>query len=99
MYYREAAMRSVRFDDDLEARLTHAAEVTGEPVSELIRQAVREKCDEVLGDTLYDRLRGYIGIISVGGDASKSKDEYARALAKKHSRRSRKVATKRKPRR
>lgn len=60
-------MRSVRLDDELEQRLTEAARVTGEPVSEIIREAVRRRCDEVLGDRLDRRLADVVGAIDSNG--------------------------------
>lgn len=57
-------MRSVRLDEELESRLEEAARITGEPVSRIIRDAVRKKCDEVLGDRLDVRLADVIGSVS-----------------------------------
>jgi hypothetical protein len=54
-------MKSVRLGHDLEARLRRAAAVAGVPESDIIREGVAQRCDEVLGDTLADRLKGYIG--------------------------------------
>ena len=77
-------MRSVRLGEELEARLEQAAEVAGEPVSELIRDAVRKKCDEVLGATLDVRLKDYIGIYSSKRSARDAKKELAKILEQKH---------------
>ena len=60
-------MRSVRLDDALEKRMEEAASVAGQPVSALIREAVREKCDNVLGDRLDVQLADVIGLISGRG--------------------------------
>lgn len=84
-------MRSVRLDDELEDRLTDAARMTGEPASELIRSAVRRTCDEILGDSLESQLSGFIGIISVGGDATRTNDEFADILTHEHARQSKKA--------
>lgn len=60
-------MRSVRFDDELEERLEQAAEVSGQSASEIIRDATSKRCDEILGETLYDRIKDVIGVISSKG--------------------------------
>lgn len=62
--------RSFRLDDDLAQRLDEAAARVGTSASALIRAAVRQRCDEVLGHSLYDELRDYIGVVSLGPDAS-----------------------------
>ena len=50
-------MRSVRLDEALEARLEEAALVSGKPVSDIIRQAIEERCESILGQRLAHRLR------------------------------------------
>lgn len=61
-------MRSVRLDERLEARLAQAARMTGKPVSAVIRTAIDEHCDRVLGSSVADRWADVIG--SVAGDGS-----------------------------
>lgn len=39
-------MRSFRLDDDLNERLENVAKDTGQPASEIIRQAIVTRCDE-----------------------------------------------------
>lgn len=86
-------MRSVRFDDDLEDRLERAAEAAGQSVSDVIRDGARKRCDEILGETLYDRIKDLIGSIASTPKARKRTDSrrtgeaFARLLVEKHTRR------------
>jgi predicted DNA-binding protein len=64
-------MRSVRFDDSTEKRLQEAARITGEPVSKIIRAAIEEHCDRLLGQRLDHRLADVIGSIDSGGANSR----------------------------
>ncbi len=66
-------MRSVRLDHELEARLEEVSAQTGEPVSEIIRRAVRKHCDEVISMKASDRLKDLIGIGSSKAFRSKSR--------------------------
>lgn len=84
-------MRSVRLDDELESRLEETAKVSGQPVSAIIRDALRRRCDEVLGQRLDLRLADVIGVVaSKGGSSRKTGREFAAVLAAK-SRRKRAV--------
>jgi hypothetical protein len=47
----------------LEERLERAARAEGVPTSEFIREAVRIRCDQVLGHTLKEELAEVIGIV------------------------------------
>jgi predicted transcriptional regulator len=67
--------KSFRLDPDLERRLVEAAAREGVPASALIRDAVRRRCDEVLGGTLLDELGEIVGAIDVGGDQSRRTGE------------------------
>ncbi|HEY1291793.1 MAG TPA: ribbon-helix-helix protein, CopG family [Chloroflexota bacterium] len=60
--------RSFRLDPELERRLAEAAAREGVPASALIREAVRRRCDEVLGRTLRTDLGDLVGAIQIGGD-------------------------------
>lgn len=74
-------MRSVRLDEALEARLAEAARVTGQPVSGVIRDAVAQWCDALLGQRLDRRLADVIGVVhSEGGRAEKSGRAFAKVL-------------------
>jgi predicted DNA-binding protein len=60
--------KSFRLDADLERRLEAAAAREGVPESALIRDAVRRRCDEVLGRSLFDDLGDTIGALDGEGD-------------------------------
>lgn len=55
--------RSFRAEPELEERLKRAARVEGVPVSQFIREAVRERCARILGGTLKDELSDVIGAV------------------------------------
>ena len=83
-------MRSVRLDDELEQRLAEAASVAGQPVSALIREAVQQKCDEVLGQRLDVQLADVIGIFSSrerSRDSSRTGRAFTRLLLQKRKKR------------
>jgi len=85
-------MRSVRLDDELEQRLAEAASVAGQPVSALIREAVQQKCDEVLGQRLDVQLADVIGIFSSrrrSRDSSQTGREFTRLLLQDQKRKTR----------
>jgi hypothetical protein len=76
--------KSFRLDPDLERRLEQAAAHEGVPASALIRDAVRRRCDEVLGGTLLDELGEIVGAVDVGGDhSSRTGAAFAELLRKK----------------
>ena len=76
-------MRSVRLDQALESRLEQAARLSGEPVSNIIRQAIEERCEAILGERLAERLRDVAGTIrSKGGRARQSGKAFSAQLAK-----------------
>ena len=81
-------MRSVRLDDALEARLEEAALVSGKPVSDIIRQAIEERCEAILGQRLASRLRDVTGIVrSPGGRAQQTGKAFRADLEKRRSER------------
>jgi len=56
---------SVRMSEALRSRLNLASEVTGRKPSDLIREAIKAKCDELLtGQPLSVVLRDYIGVVA-----------------------------------
>jgi len=59
-------MKSVRLGADLEIKLKRAADIAGVSESELIREGVEQRCEQVLGDTLAESLKHYIGVVSSG---------------------------------
>lgn len=87
-------MRSVRLDEALESRLEEAARITGEPVSRIIRDAVRKKCDEVLGDRLDVQFADVIGKVrgKKVGDLRHTGREFTKLLLQKRKKTKRKVA-------
>jgi predicted DNA-binding protein len=60
-------MTSVRLDEALEARLEEAARLSGKSVSEIIRQAIEERCNEIIGQRLAHRLKDVAGVVRTGG--------------------------------
>jgi predicted DNA-binding protein len=81
--------KSFRLDPELERRLEEAAEREGVPASVLIRDAVRRRCDEVLGGSLLDELGNIVGAVDAGSDrSSRTGDEFAKLL-RSHSKRRR----------
>jgi Ribbon-helix-helix protein, copG family len=59
--------KSFRLDPELQRRLEEAAARQGVPASELIRDAVRRRCDEVLGNSLRAELGPFVGTLDIGG--------------------------------
>lgn len=68
-------VKSARLGAELEHRLVQAAEVEGVSVSELIRQAVSERCDTILSSRLDVRLADVVGSFQSGGGWSEVSDE------------------------
>ena len=80
--------KSFRLDPDLERRLEQAAAREGVPASALIRDAVRRRCDEVLGGTLLDELGDIVGAVDGGGaQSSRTGEAFAALLGKRRNRR------------
>jgi predicted DNA-binding protein len=80
-------MKSVRLDEELEDRLREAARITGQPMSEIIREALRTHCDELLSDNLAKRLADVVGSVSVGGDSRRTGRAFKRLLLSRQRRR------------
>ena len=81
-------MRSVRLDESLEARLEEAAVLTGQPVSVIIRQAIEERCEAILGQRLAHRLRDVVGIVrSKGGRARRTGEAFRAGVERKRGKR------------
>lgn len=78
--------KSVRFDRKLESMLEEAAQSLGVSQSKLIREAIAEKCREVLRPPLSQSLAPFIGCIkSKGGRARDTGDAFKRILAEKQT--------------
>ena len=55
-------MKSVRLDEALESRLEEAARATGRSVSQIIRDALRRHCEELLSNrTLFMTVHPHVG--------------------------------------
>jgi predicted transcriptional regulator len=81
------AIKSIRLDASLESQLKEAAEVADKTESELIREAIREKCDQVLGDRLDLRLKEIIGSVhGGGGQAANTGRAFTDIIWEKHQR-------------
>jgi predicted DNA-binding protein len=78
--------RSVRFNQELESLLEEAARALGVSQSTLIREAIAEKCREVLRPPLSQSLAPFIGRIkSKGSRARNSGAAFQRVLLGKNS--------------
>lgn len=80
-------MRSLRLDADLEGRLTKAAAIRGESVSEFIRRAVVDRADATLrvGDVEY--FEDVLGVVHGGGGrARRTGDAFADLVSEQASR-------------
>jgi predicted DNA-binding protein len=74
-------MRSVRLSETLESRLEEAARISGQPVSSIIRQAIEQRCEEILGERLAHRLGDVTGAVrSKGGRARRTGDAFRKQL-------------------
>lgn len=81
-------MKSVRLDAEVEKQLERAAEIAGLSESEFIREAIRRRADQVLGETLEARLVDVIGAVrSKGGRARRAHDQFGEALKKERRQR------------
>lgn len=80
-------MRSIRLDEALEARLQEAATASGRPVSEIIRQAIEERCAAILSQCLAHRVRDVAGIVrSRVGRARRTGEAFRKELRKRRDR-------------
>lgn len=65
--------KSIRLDPQLEDALDRATQMLDMTHSEFIREAVVKRCEEVLGQTLYDKLAQSVGVVrSSGGRARRT---------------------------
>jgi len=77
-------MKSVRLDRDLQEKLERAARSLAVSQSEFIREALVRRCDEVLGNSLAQRLAPVVGIVqSSGGRASRTGAAFREVLAQR----------------
>ena len=68
-------MKSVRLDAALETKLRAAARMEGISESELIRQAIGQRCDAILANRADLRLADVIGIVNLGGGVAERTGE------------------------
>jgi len=81
-------VHSVRLEHELEVRLRQVANQTGTPASEIIRNAVRKACDEILTAQPRAALADIIGSVrSGGGDSRDSGRQFTKLVVAKHARR------------
>jgi predicted DNA-binding protein len=80
-------MKSVRLEARLQARLERAARALATTQSEFIRDAVERRCDEVLGESLAERLAPVIGIVQGGGGRATHTGKAFRKLLAQRKRR------------
>ncbi len=79
--------KSFRLDPELQHRLEQAAAREGVPASVLIREAIRRRCDEILGGTLLHELGDIVGSVDIGGDHSRRTGQAFAALLRARSKR------------
>jgi len=60
--------------------LVAVSRITGQPVSQIIREAVAERCALLLGQRLDRRLADVIGVVSSGGGRAERTGEAFAAL-------------------
>jgi hypothetical protein len=79
-------MRSLRLDPELDEKIQRAAAINGESVSQFIRNAAKERADEILTVRPSDRFADVTGIVhGGGGQARRSGAAFTDALAKSRS--------------
>ena len=79
-------MKTVSLGADLERRLEQAARISGQPESQIVRDAVRGRCDELLGKRLRDQLDDVIGAVCSGrGQSSRTGGEFVALLSRKRA--------------
>lgn len=78
-------MRSLRLEDDLDARVRGAAAYEGTSVSEFLRQAAAERVDRVLSVKPSERLADVIGVVNGGGGRARHSGRvFGELLAEEH---------------
>ena len=80
-------MKSVRLEAELQTRLERAARAASATQSEFIRDALARRCDEVLGESLAERLAPVVGTVhSAGGRAADTGKAFRKLLDRKKRR-------------
>ena len=77
--------KSVRLTAMQAERLERAARAAGMKASDLIRDAIERRCEEVLGGSLADDLADYIGVLDLGGEpgARRSREVFDEVVSAK----------------
>ena len=75
-------MKSVRFDSQLETTLKRAAQTLGVSQSAFVREAVARRCEEVLGESLGERLAPVIGCIQTSGGRARHSGKAFRRIVR-----------------
>ena len=78
-------MKSVRLEPDLEERLKRAATKIGSTESEVIRSAVGERVDAILGERLPEGWTAFVGKLHGGGE-KRARDAHQRFAELLHER-------------
>ncbi len=74
-------MKSLRLSPDLGERLREAARLLGVSQSDLMRQAIAQRCDQVLEDRLDRQLADLLGVVkSTGGRARDAHRAFTKEL-------------------
>ena len=82
----EIMPKSIRLDKALEEKVDRAARELHLTHSAFIREALNHRCQEVLGETLHDRLAPGIGVYQSGGGRAEQTGKAFRAALRKKSR-------------
>lgn len=77
--------KSIRLTAKQVDRLERAARAAGVKTSDLIRDAIERRCDEVLGGSLADDLADYIGVLDLGREpgARRSREVFDEVVSAK----------------
>src|SRR5438105_15303895 len=82
----DTRVRRLRLGSSLEEKLGRAARAAAQSQSEFIRDAVASRCEEVLGNSLAERLAPVVGVVkSSGGRATTSGAAFRKTVARRRS--------------
>ncbi len=78
-------MLTVRLDPELETRIRKTAERKGETVSDFVRKAVQDRCDQMASQSLAVLLEDYVGSSESGRmDSANTGKAFKRVLAERN---------------
>lgn len=77
--------KSVRLTAAQAERLERASRASGVKPSDLMRAAIEQRCNEVLGGSLAEDLADYIGVLDLGGEpgARRSREVFGEVVSAK----------------